>query len=247
VCLHPLFGNNRNLSPIIQGKNGLLEAHKPCIQLDLRNHGKSEYSDSMSYDEVCADVLELMNVLNIPKFHLLGHSFGGKVAMHLAIHCPDRVLDTVIVDIAPVNYVVDPDWEIPQMISAMRSIDLTKIQDRRQVDDALKRYIPDARRRTFFLSILEQKENGGWDWRVNLDGIEKNLSTVGSFPETLLTSEKEILFIRGGQSNRLNEKYQIETKKMFPNAIIQTIEGAGHWVYADNLTLFKSMVLKHFN
>ncbi|MFH1417784.1 MAG: alpha/beta hydrolase [Planctomycetota bacterium] len=84
---------------------------------DLRGHG---YSDTLSHGytsaDLSADLTGLMNRLDIPKAHLVGHSFGGVVAMHSAVLHPDRVQSLTIADsrlraLQPSQRLRDwPDW-----------------------------------------------------------------------------------------------------------------------------------------
>jgi esterase len=53
--------------------------------LDLRNHGVSPHSPVMHHAAMADDVRELFVSENIDRAHLLGHSMGGKVALHFAL------------------------------------------------------------------------------------------------------------------------------------------------------------------
>ncbi|GBM50583.1 hypothetical protein AVEN_16126-1, partial [Araneus ventricosus] len=57
-----------------------------CI-VDLRNHGESPWNDE-EYDVVAMteDVKHLMDEINAPKAIVVGHSLGGKIAVHLALN-----------------------------------------------------------------------------------------------------------------------------------------------------------------
>src|SRR5215470_3923803 len=57
-----------------------------CITAyDLRGHGKSEMSDSgYTSADMAADLDALLDHLGVEKAHLVGHSFGGQVALHYA-------------------------------------------------------------------------------------------------------------------------------------------------------------------
>ena len=84
VLIHGLYGSLENLNVIAKA----LSENYTVTNIDLRNHGKSFHSDSMNYTVMAADVLELLNHLNINKAHIVGHSMGGKVAMQLALSYP---------------------------------------------------------------------------------------------------------------------------------------------------------------
>lgn len=66
---------------------------------DLRGHGRSEMTPSGYSSEVMAGDLEsLMDHLAIESAHLVAHSFGGAIALQMAVRNPERVLSLVLAD-----------------------------------------------------------------------------------------------------------------------------------------------------
>jgi pimeloyl-ACP methyl ester carboxylesterase len=66
---------------------------------DLRGHGYSDVTPTgyTSADQA-GDVLALMDALEIERASLLGHSFGGVIAMHAAVLRPDRIDSLILSD-----------------------------------------------------------------------------------------------------------------------------------------------------
>ena len=63
------------------------------IRLDILGHGKSDKPESVSsyhMPAVAADIIDLLDQLNVPRVHLLGYSMGGRLALCLALHYPER-------------------------------------------------------------------------------------------------------------------------------------------------------------
>src|SRR5690554_6843100 len=106
VILHGLFGNQGNWAWHARELSSEYEVYA----FDLRNHGRSPWSDTHDYPAMAEDVAETMESLGLSSAHILGHSMGGKVAMQLALTQPERVRSLVVVDIAPVTY---PDGPYP--------------------------------------------------------------------------------------------------------------------------------------
>ena len=100
VILHGMLGSSRNWQTA--GRD--LSEHFHVNALDLRNHGGSPHADEMDYSVMVADVLRWLDVQQIERVTLMGHSMGGKVGMLLACHHPQRVERLVVVDIAPKDY-----------------------------------------------------------------------------------------------------------------------------------------------
>ena len=66
---------------------------------DLRGHGASDMPDAhYRAEDMAEDLLALLDALNISRAHLVGHSFGGLVALHLAARWPERVTRLVVAD-----------------------------------------------------------------------------------------------------------------------------------------------------
>ncbi|MBI1353688.1 MAG: alpha/beta fold hydrolase [Acidobacteria bacterium] len=66
---------------------------------DLRGHGLSEVTQHGYDSETMAlDLLGLMDHLGIERAHLVGHSFGGGISLHLALLRPERVRRVVLLD-----------------------------------------------------------------------------------------------------------------------------------------------------
>src|SRR5260370_25962686 len=66
---------------------------------DLRGHGYSEAPPTgYTSADLASDTIALMDAIGAPKARLVGHSFGGVVAMHAASMAPDRVEAVVLSD-----------------------------------------------------------------------------------------------------------------------------------------------------
>jgi len=77
----------------------LLARRFTVTAFDLPGHGYSDMPTARSTSaDLAADTLELMDRLEIERAHLVGHSFGGSVALHAAVLRPDRVASLVLAD-----------------------------------------------------------------------------------------------------------------------------------------------------
>ena len=72
----------------------------PCFLYDLRGHGKSETPESgYRVEDLAGDLIALMDERGIKKAHIIGHSFGGMIALKIAISNPERVESLVLADV----------------------------------------------------------------------------------------------------------------------------------------------------
>jgi len=69
------------------------------LTYDLRGHGLSDAPPSgYRSSDMAADLLALLDHLEIRQAHVVGHSFGGVVALHFAVLHPDRIASLTISD-----------------------------------------------------------------------------------------------------------------------------------------------------
>lgn len=67
--------------------------------LDQRSHGDSEgTAEGYDFANTVADVKSFMEVCNIQRPILVGHSWGGNVALHVAVKHPEAVAGLILVD-----------------------------------------------------------------------------------------------------------------------------------------------------
>ena len=77
VILHGMFGSSSSWNTMARQ----LAEYFNVVTVDLRNHGRSPHTSSMTFAEMAQDVVLLMEKLELVEPILLGHSMGGKVAM----------------------------------------------------------------------------------------------------------------------------------------------------------------------
>ncbi len=230
VILHGLLGSARNWASIAKR---MADDHR-VFALDLRNHGNSPWSNVMSYEAMADDLREFIARQDVGPVAVVGHSMGGKVAMRLALAHPELVARLAPVDIAPVRY----DHSFEEYIAAMRGVDLARAERRAEVERALAASVPDVGVRNFLLQNLVRNEQG-LVWRVNLDALSARMDEILSFPAAGTSRyEGPTLFIIGERSHYVRAEHRREITRLFPNAQIATIAGAGHWVHAEQPQAF---------
>jgi 2-succinyl-6-hydroxy-2,4-cyclohexadiene-1-carboxylate synthase len=106
--------NDLNLPPLLlmHGWMGSLEDYREvieslclqynCIAIDLPGHGRTEVIDEENgYDFIntAVGIIQLLDSLGIDRCSIAGYSFGGRLALYLALESPDR-FDRVILESA---------------------------------------------------------------------------------------------------------------------------------------------------
>jgi esterase len=235
AILHGLFGSGRNWRSVAQH---LATRHR-VLSFDLRNHGASPWADAMSYGEMVEDLRASFRARGIGHAALLGHSMGGKVAMLTALLHPGEVDRLVVVDIAP----ADNPPTLLAYVRAMRAMDLHGVSRRSEADLQLAGAVPDPSERAFLLHNLVIGENVA-HWRLNLQAIEHDFPQIVGFPDlpTGMVYPGPALFVAGARSNYIQPEHEPEIRHLFPQARITRIEGAGHWVHAEQPHAFLQAV-----
>lgn len=224
--LHGLFGSHRNWAGIARQ----LSDQYQVITIDLRNHGDSFHSDSMSYIDMAADITSLAADLGHKSINILGHSMGGKTAMSLSLLNPSLVNNLIVVDIAPVRYPTVHD----ELISAMLSLSLQDISSRQHADELLGQHITDETLRQFLLQNLVRNDSG-YIWRLNLGAIKHNHHLLRGFPDEVSgkTFNNPALFLSGELSDYVMPAHNNIIAEYFPASTHVVIKNARHWVHAD--------------
>ncbi len=95
VLLHGLTGHRKDFESVLPA----LAAHGRTLAPDLRGHGNSSRSGTAQgydFETLVADLCRFLDVLAIDRCDLLGHSFGGMLALRFALAHPERVASLVL-------------------------------------------------------------------------------------------------------------------------------------------------------
>ena len=228
LIAHGLFGSARNWRAIAKR----LSDTRQVTAVDMRNHGESPWADTNSYNDMSGD---LAGLLDRPT-DILGHSMGGKTSMLLALTYPERVRKLIVADIAPVRY---SHTQRP-LIEAMRKVDLSTINSRRDAASQLSAQVSDDTVRAFLLQALDVNARR---WRLNLDVLDTEMDQIMGFPDVdAAPFEGPTLFLAGATSDYVQRTHRERIKSLFPTARFAKIPDAGHWLHAENPRAFEAAV-----
>lgn len=220
LLIHGLFGSLDNLGILARE---LRQTHT-VLQVDVRNHGLSPRSDQMDYASMAQDMFDTLDSHQLKEVIVIGHSMGGKIAMAMTALSPSCIKQLVIIDIAPVNY---PTRRHDAMFTAMDAVTQAGVTERPEAKHIMERTLNEQEVIQFLLKSFHHGE-----WRFNIPALWDNYSTISDW-KTLPSWNGPVLFIRGKNSNYLDECYQVPLVRQFPQAKAYVISGAGHWVHAE--------------
>jgi pimeloyl-ACP methyl ester carboxylesterase len=180
-----------------------------------------------------------MHQQHISKANIIGHSMGGKVAMQFAVNYPNCVSKIVIADIAAKKYERGHD----DVFEALHAIDLTKIETRKQAEEAMLPHVSEFGTRQFLLKNLERLENGTYQWKMNLVVLHRDYNEITNKVSANNSVNIPVLFLKGELSKYIKHEDWEQIQSIFPKAELKEISKAGHWLHADNPKEFYDKVM----
>jgi esterase len=236
VLLHGLFGSSDNLSVIRRH----LEQNYRVINIDLPDHGKSSRSVDFSFNNYAEKVILTLHMLDISTASIVGHSLGGKIAMWIAYLQPQLVEKLIILDIAPVQY--EPRHQ--SVLKGLKAVPLETLKSRKDAESIMSNFIEDTGTRAFLLKSLYEN-SGKWHWRFNLELLARDYNLLSDWPlHEQKIYLKEMLFIKGEESDYILSEHQAIIMKQFPKAKAKLVK-AGHWLHAQKPQIVNSLITKH--
>ena len=237
IILHGLLGSLDNWQSIAKQFGEYFEV----FIIDQRDHGRSPHTPEFSYALLVTDIREFMQQQGIDRAHFIGHSMGGKVAMHLALEHPERVAKLIVVDVAPVEY----EDRHSDVFKALFAVDLRTLGSRQQAEGTLRSILGnDESTVQFLMKGLYRDDDNRFQWRFDVQALYDAYDEISSGIESDKPFEGDTLFIKGEKSEYINASNFSEIIDLFPNNQLVEIAGAGHWVHAENPVQFTDAVLK---
>lgn len=249
IILHGLYGCSDNWMYIAR----IISEYYRVIAVDCRNHGNSPHTDTHTYTEMVTDLAWLFHELEIEKANVIGHSMGGKLAMAFASDFPEKIISLTVVDIAPKNYIETPASTIQfdmhkRILETLYNLNLNAFTSRNEIVNEIEKSIPEKEISGLILKNLKRKDKG-FEWKINVPVLRANIDhilngvDISDYEDRLPMTKYPVLFIRGGLSGYIQESdYQI-IRKMYPQAIISTIEGTTHLLHSEKPDEFAEIYL----
>jgi len=225
IILHGIFGMLDNWHSFATQ----LSRDFRVFTLDHRNHGRSPHSESFTYEDMVDDLKEFITERGFDHVSLIGHSLGGKTAMHFALEYPDLVDRLIVLDIGIKMYPQRHDY----IFDALYGMDLSRFSSRNEIDEYLSESIHSFPIRQFLMKNIHRDAEKRFSWKMNLPVIRDHYDVLSEGINSHVTFPKQTLFIRGANSSYVLSEDMGEIKKIFPLAGLKTIPGASHWLHAE--------------
>ncbi|MGI9187911.1 MAG: alpha/beta fold hydrolase, partial [Gaiellales bacterium] len=161
LAIHGVSGHGLRYRDFVE----LAAPDRDVISVDLRGHGRSGWEPPWDVITHLDDILETLEAEGIDEsIDVMGHSFGGLLALSLVTLAPDLVQRAVLIDPAialPVDYCVDRANEVIEFAgwaSPEEAIEARK----RTVAESAHRFVPGE-----IAEHVEQGPDGRWRARFS--------------------------------------------------------------------------------
>ena len=236
IIIHGLFGMSDNWNSL--GK--IFSKNYNVHLVDLRNHGRSFHDEIFTFEAISKDLKNYITHHNLEKPIILGHSLGGKVAMHFCFKNKSLVSKLIVVDIAPKTYNIDFHRNI---LSTLIDLQLNTFKSRNEIDLALSISIKDSAIRFFLMKNIYRNDSSFFAWRFNIKVLLNKIENIQDANFLISTINTPTLFIKGSKSDYITKEDELLIQNHFNNVIIKEIQNSGHWVHAEQTNLFNKEVL----
>jgi pimeloyl-ACP methyl ester carboxylesterase len=247
LLLHGLGCDHTTWSPVIHD----LAKHFTVIAPDLLGHGVSAKPRAdYSVGGYANGMRDLLTVLNIDKVTVVGHSFGGGIAMQFAYQFPERTERMILVapgglgpEVSPlIRSVTLPGFQHVMGIATLpgirhvgkaglRALSRSKITAARDLAEVAEIYesFKDPRARAAICHVVRAV--------VDMRG-----QIVTMVDRAYLTQAMPMLVIWGTDDVVIPSKHAENAARIAPGAVVEVLPNSGHFPHKDHPERFVRIV-----
>lgn len=245
LMLHGIYGRGRNWQAVARA----IVAARPdiaCWLVDLPYHGQSgpgRHGDTVH--GLALDVLDWAGDAGVSPRVVLGHSYGGKVALAIAEQRRGTALQVWVIDSTP--DVKAPSGSAWQMLELVRSLpDRFPSREAAQADIQAGGY---DRAVAQWMTTNLVRDGESFRWHLDFDAMERLLQDFfsASMWAVLETPDPrhDLHVVKATRSSAIAPDTLTRLRRAEgPNVHLHEREG-GHWIHAERPDLITALVLEH--
>jgi proline iminopeptidase len=225
-----------------------LAQHVQLICYDHRGSGRSaapQGPDPYNIDRFVGDLDALAKTLDARPFALLGHSFGGIVALHFALAHPELLTHLILVCTpASHDFIQEVEDALPSRLEQEALAEMRSLQDSKPSDYVMRRslellapiYFHDPARVS---ELRLESVQFGPDTQAVWDSLEGY-----DLRPRLSEIEVPTLVIAGDSDLSVTPERARETADALPHSKLLVIKNSGHYPFIEQPEAFNSGVLQ---
>jgi pimeloyl-ACP methyl ester carboxylesterase len=245
VMLHGIYGRGRNWQAVARA----VVAARPdvaCWLVDLPHHGKSgpgRHGDTVH--GLALDVLAWARGAGVRPRVVLGHSYGGKVALAMAEQLRGTPLQVWVIDSTP--DVKAPAGSAWNMLRVVRSLP-DRFPSRETAQAALQAegYDPPVAQ---WMTTNLVREGESFRWQPDFDAMERLLRDFFSTAVwDVIESpdpQHDIHIVKATQSSAIAADTLARIRAAAGRHVHLHEREGGHWIHAERPALITALVLEH--
>lgn len=232
--LHGMYGAGRNWGTV---SRRLVERRPDwgCLLIDLRQHGASQgFPPPHRVSDAAADLVALQTVTQKSARAVLGHSFGGKVALAYLQQADEPPRQVWVIDSTP--EAGEPRGSAWEMLKNLRALP-DRFESRDAAVNALTAAGSTEAVAQWMALNLVRADDGTFRWRFDLDAVEALLRDFFALDLWGVVEAPppgaDVHFVKATESSVLSAQTLERLEAAGPNVHVHTVTG-GHWLNADN-------------
>jgi pimeloyl-ACP methyl ester carboxylesterase len=234
VMLHGIYGWGRNWQTIAKA---LVDARPDyaCLLVDLPYHGGSGVgSHELTVTGVAADVIDGLRAQSLAPDAILGHSFGGKVALAMTRAWSARPLQVWVIDSTPETRA--PSGSAWDMLQAVRALP-PRFASRDALVAALTSHgwAPGVAQ---WMATNLVRDGDAFVWRLDFDVMERllhNFFSTDLWPIVEHPAPGHVVhFVKASQSSAMSDDAVRRADAQPRDRVIVHHLDGGHWIHAES-------------
>ncbi len=230
VLLHGFLGQGRNLATLSRRWADAAPGLRILVP-DLPGHGSAAPpAPDASLPELAADVVETAEAAGAVSFEIVGHSFGGRVALSALEGWPERIARVTLLDIAPgaIARGVGGSEEIVEIL-AQAPAEVAAREEMRAWLSA--RGLSPAIAAWLMTNLVDSGKAFVWRFdRAALRALHPRIRAADQW-DVVARHPTRVAVLRGGDSPYVTDADVARLAAL--GIVVRTIAGAGHFVHID--------------
>lgn len=238
--LHGILGSRRNWLSFARRLVDDVDGWR-AVLVDLRNHGESHGAAPPHDMHACAlDIAALAAELGEEPRVVIGHSFGGKVALVYAREQASSLEQVWSLDAPPGLRTAHARGDVENVFEKVGEVQLPVAGRTELVEDLRARGLPLAIAKWMTTNLRRADDGSGLVWRFDLAAASEMLRAYGVHdawdvverPPSGVTP----VVVRGGTSDRWLPDEVERLERLAHEGILRyhVIAGAGHWLHTED-------------